>query len=610
MNLRLVFPLVAAVAFASYSEAGRELSASRHGVMSDVAETTTRYKVEKPMKVAEKVKLDIEHAAGRPYTNSILFKGNFVEVHFSHLNLADGDAIRVSTDKQHQVIRSGQTAPLLSDRLEGKGEVTIEYAPSGSSHGSKAFVIDYILQRNQRRIAKRQNICGVKPAWEPALCYAAKGPEHEARYKVAQAVSRMSIKGGEGAGTGFLIGCEGWFLTNEHNVETQADVSGASYEFGAECACGDKKNNESLACNGKYVVKGNAKLHAVNKQLDYSLLQFDKRYWNDLKRFGYMKIRRSGAVLGDEFYMPQHPLAQPLQIVSTTNNGTKTSILSMSLKNECGDNQLGYYADSEGGASGSPVIATADNLVIGLHHCGGCMNAAYSTKEIFDDIEKALAKSGTAIPKCWYGTDGDSGGESKGGANLSFRSARGNSARQAPGINTALQAPGTNTARHAPGINLNIGSKSQSRTHVQGVDVHAAKGIDLSQFLGRSAKKHASKSHGDQLGGVDSQQIGGGAFPPSGRSGKKHSRSGAGGRGQLFPVDVCQGATYLVAGIPCSAEGDACPLAYDQPIGGCEDGMVNSPQGCVVPEDALCMQAPNPTTGQVHYKCVFPSVGC
>ncbi|KAG9413408.1 hypothetical protein AC1031_012625 [Aphanomyces cochlioides] len=593
MNLRLVFPLVAAVAFASYSEAGRELSASRHGVMFDVAGTTSKYKVEKPMKVAEKVKLDIEHAAGTPYTKSIPFKGHFVEVHFSHLNLADGDAIRVSTNKQHQVIRSGETAPLLSDRLEGKGEVTIEYTPRGSSHGSKAFVIDYILQKNQKRVAKRQNVCGVKPAWEPAQCYATKGPEHQARYKVAQAVARMSIQGGQGAGTGFLIGCEGWFLTNEHNVETQAAVSDASYEFGAECACGDKKNNESLACNGKYVVKGNAKLHAVHKQLDYSLLQFDKKYWHDLEKFGYMKIRRSGAVLGDEFYMPQHPMAQPRQIVSAMNNGTKTSILSMTLKNECGENQLGYYADSEGGSSGSPVIATADNLVIGLHHCGGCMNAAYSTKEIFDDIEKVLAKSGTAIPKCWYGTEGGNGGDSKKEA--------------------------ANNGRHAPGINLNIGSKSQSRTHVQGIDLHAgagAPGIDLNQASGGSAKKHASKSHGGQLGSFNSQEISGGAFPPSGESGKKHSRSSGGGskksgsKGQLFPVDVCKGATYLVAGIPCSAEGDACPLAYDQPIGGCEDGMVNSPEGCVVPEDALCMQAPNPKTGQVHYKCVFPSVGC
>ena len=39
---------------------------------------------------------------------------------------------------------------------------------------------------------------------------------------------------------------------------------------------------------------------------------------------------------------------------------------------------MGYRADTQGGSSGSPVIAISDNAVMAIHHCGGCSSYANS----------------------------------------------------------------------------------------------------------------------------------------------------------------------------------------------------------------------------------------
>ena len=40
------------------------------------------------------------------------------------------------------------------------------------------------------------------------------------------------------------------------------------------------------------------------------------------------------------------------------------------------DTDIGYFCDTTGGSSGSPVWSGVTHKVIGLHHFGGCANSA------------------------------------------------------------------------------------------------------------------------------------------------------------------------------------------------------------------------------------------
>src|SRR3546814_8117553 len=50
-----------------------------------------------------------------------------------------------------------------------------------------------------------------------------------------------------------------------------------------------------------------------------------------------------------------------------------------------GANDIGYYCDTQGGSSGSPVIAYNDHLVVSLHHCANCPNRGVPIQAVITD---------------------------------------------------------------------------------------------------------------------------------------------------------------------------------------------------------------------------------
>ncbi|RLO13935.1 hypothetical protein DYB28_015486, partial [Aphanomyces astaci] len=222
----------------------------------------------------------------------------------------------------------------------------------------------------------------------------------------------------------------------------------------------------------------------------------------------------------------------------------------LNVENECGKGQVGYFADTMGGSSGAPVVGSSDNQVIALHHCGGCQNVAYSTKKILDHVELEFKKKKMSLPTCWT------------------------HAKTAGGL-----AGDSDAKKRRSGD----GGKKQT--------------IDLSALF-PPAKQPTT-------GGGEAPVKGGAALTSEdhAEATKKHHVQN--------PPLTGDAATYAVDAPPCSETGNACPKAYAEPIGGCYPGVINSPTGCVVPEDAICMQAPSPQDGgSIYYKCVFPSVGC
>ena len=75
----------------------------------------------------------------------------------------------------------------------------------------------------------------------------------------------------------------------------------------------------------------------------------------------------------------------------------------MCIRDRAND-EVGYWADTQGGSSGSPVLSYNDNTVIALHHCAGdaasCgdMNRAINITNIITDLGSNLPPNAVYCP--------------------------------------------------------------------------------------------------------------------------------------------------------------------------------------------------------------------
>lgn len=225
-------------------------------------------------------------------------------------------------------------------------------------------------------------ICGSDDSqW--ARCYQSSQPT---AYSKSRAVARLLING-SGACTGWLVGSEGHVMTNEHCIGTATDAANTNFEFMAEGGACTTDCASWGACPGTVVATSSTAVK-INATYDYALVKLPT---NPTGTYGYLQMRSSGATLNERIYIPQHPAHWGKKIAMTA-GGANAKIDSLSAA-ACsgGTSDLGYAADTQGGSSGSPVIAYSDNLVVGLHHCGSCPNRAVP-------IQSVISNLGTSVP--------------------------------------------------------------------------------------------------------------------------------------------------------------------------------------------------------------------
>jgi hypothetical protein len=325
----------------------------------------------------------------------------YIAPHFSRLELEDGDFVVVRAPDGSRSWRYDNSQPGARDGFWGiaiPGETAIVELHS-RDHAGRQGILNrhgYTIDRFARGYTNAEMgftgeaLCGADDSrW--AACYATSEPVIYGRGKP---VARLLINGSS-ACTGWLVGSQGHLMTNQHCIGAASDAQNTTFEFMAEGATCTTSCASWLGCPGT-VIATSATLVKSDAPRDYALVQLPV---NPTNSFGYLQLRASGAVVNERIYIPQHPAAWGKQIaVMSSDLRDESGFAEVYSLNEpacqtSGPNDVGYFADTQGGSSGSPVIGHGDNLVVALHHCANCANRGVP-------IQAVISHLGTSLPAC------------------------------------------------------------------------------------------------------------------------------------------------------------------------------------------------------------------
>ncbi|KAE9033872.1 hypothetical protein PR002_g8445 [Phytophthora rubi] len=320
----------------------------------------------------------------------------FVSIHFTSFNLPKNDYVQIRaanpSDPETTVLKyhgDDSSGDFYSTALQTT-KVVVELftqttdpvvgAQAVNTFLCMGFTVDsyrFLAQPANNAKSQQEEVCGADES-QQAVCYSS----YTDAYKAAGAVARLLIHKSTGSFfcTGWLIGNEGHLITNNHCISQQAHASNTEFEFNAQGATCSTNCNKGMACGGKVRARSSTLIYA-DATLDYALVKLPINLSGE---YGFLQLRQTGAVLSERIYIPQHPAGWGKHIAMKTDNGWG-KVTSLNT-NGCAKEQVAYMLDTQGGSSGSPVIAWSDNAVVALHHCGGCPNTAINSYKLINDM--------------------------------------------------------------------------------------------------------------------------------------------------------------------------------------------------------------------------------
>jgi hypothetical protein len=325
----------------------------------------------------------------------------YLAFHFSAFDLGPGDYVEISSPdgkfsftykEKGKVVRGGEEVLSNFWARHMVGDTAIIRLHSNSRKGGWGFEIDKWVAGYPEHIiealltgmdsvdADVEAICSSDDK-EWAKCY-----DGTTMYDKGRAVARL-LMNGSSACTGWLVGSEGHVMTNNHCVGSQSTANNTDFEFMAEGGC--TTNCASwLACPGT-VEATSGTLIKTNSALDYTLILLPS---NITSTYGYLQLRATLPTIGERIYIVQHPGAWGKQIAvySDVDGGYCDVYSTSSAPCTGGPGDIGYYCDTAGGSSGSPVLAYSDHLVVSLHHCANCPNRGLPIPDIISDLGGSL----------------------------------------------------------------------------------------------------------------------------------------------------------------------------------------------------------------------------
>jgi lysyl endopeptidase len=333
---------------------------------------------------------------------------SYIAVRFENFDLPEGDVLIVrSPDSTDGFVYTGKgrgdLGTFTSSSVRGTTALVEYFAMNSTVQASKVsykiggYVRGFSSSLSVAPPVRRslqdsswvdRSLCGAVDETQPAKCFVRSATVPQA-YAKARAVARLKIAG-LGLCTGWLVGSAGHLITNRHCIRNAADAAHVEVEFNAESASCTDACATSRGCLGTIVARSAAFI-TNNQAIDYALLKLPASL---ASTYGYLQFRAAGPKAGEKIYIPQHPAGWAKRIVSISDGAAATVSFVNRDRTGCGDKQVGYKADTQGGSSGAPVIAQSDNLVIALHHCGGCDNLAVDPRTILNDLKS----KGISVP--------------------------------------------------------------------------------------------------------------------------------------------------------------------------------------------------------------------
>ncbi|NIO81063.1 MAG: hypothetical protein GTN53_10675, partial [Candidatus Aminicenantes bacterium] len=339
----------------------------------------------------------------------------YIKIHFSKFDLAKGDYVEVSSPDGQFSYKYRENGKDVEDEFEpGRfkqisdfwatfipGDTAIVRLHSKNYRSDFGFVIEKwargyetgyieaVLADLEDGLARTEAICSADNK-EWAKCY-----DGTTMYNKSKAVCRLLI-GGSSACTGWLLGSEGHVMTNNHCIGSSSEAQNTDYEFMAEGATCTTNCASWGACPGT-VEASSGTLIKNDYNLDYSLIKLPT---NVTGTYGYLQFRDTLAIVGERIYIPQHPGAYGKQLaVESDVDGPYAKVYNTNAT-PChgGPGDIGYYADTAGGSSGSPVIGYDDHLVVALHHCANCPNRGVPIPSIISHLGADLPADAVGAP--------------------------------------------------------------------------------------------------------------------------------------------------------------------------------------------------------------------
>jgi len=346
----------------------------------------------------------------RVWVDEITFSGaTYICPHFSRFHLSEGDYVIVRSPdgkRSWRYEKSGKERMGESGEgfwgihIPGDTAIVELHGRLGGRHGYEIDRFARGLRTEEMAAVGPESICSVDDAgW--AKCYQATEPTV---YDRGRAVARLLING-TSLCTGWLVGTAGHLMTNSHCIATASDAMNTSYELMAEGATCATSCAGQLSCPGT-IVAGSATLVQTDIPLDYALVLLPT---NPVATYGFLRLRTTPPLVDERIYIPGHPggKGKRISVFSTHSSDASgfcevlnlTEDPSLTCIPSATELDVGYMCDTEGGSSGSPVLAYDDHRVVALHHCGGCPNSGVRIQNVIASLGANLPPGSTFDPQ-------------------------------------------------------------------------------------------------------------------------------------------------------------------------------------------------------------------
>lgn len=374
-------------------------------VSSVLEEQTPANGINAPLKVGDVIPANFQttHPYNASGVQDVVFEKEFynkyssyIKLYFKNFDLAPGDYVEITAvntgetiiyagrgkiiDQNMTMISDFWTKVLFDERI-----VVRLHSEAGTNHyGFDITEVAYGYPQAQiDALLATKAICGVDDK-EPVICY-----DGTTMYDKGRAVCRLLIGGG-GLCTGWLLGCDGHVMTNEHCIGTAADAANTDFMF----------NYQYTNCNGtgnsvSDVVATSATFIKTSSALDYTLVQLPV---NPTGTYGYLSLSSVAPVVNDRIYIVGHPGGRRKEITVITDQGGDVN--GNAIINQITGSGARYFADTEGGSSGSPVLDYNTNLVVAIHNTGGCTNGSSGRSD------RLITDIGADMPNCGIDSSG------------------------------------------------------------------------------------------------------------------------------------------------------------------------------------------------------------